>query len=126
MATVTMAQEMNPWEAQAARFDFAARKLNLEDDLWKVLRSPNREIIVHFPVSMDDGHIELMTGFRVHHSMARGRAKGGIRYSPDLTLDEVRALASWMTWKCAVVNIPFGGSKGGVICDPKVLSRGEL
>jgi glutamate dehydrogenase (NAD(P)+) len=126
MATIAIEQEMNPWEAQAARFDFAARKLNLEDDLWKVLRSPNREIIVHFPVSMDDGHIELMTGFRVHHSQARGPAKGGIRYSPELTLDEVRALASWMTWKCAVVNIPFGGSKGGVICDPKKLSRGEL
>ncbi len=126
MTTITIAQEMNPWEAQAARFDFAARKLNLEDDLWKVLRSPSREIIVHFPVSMDDGHIELMTGFRVHHSVARGPAKGGIRYSPDLTLDEVRALASWMTWKCAVVNIPFGGSKGGVICDPKKLSKGEL
>ncbi len=126
MATIAIEQEMNPWEAQAARFDFAARKLNLEDDLWKVLRSPSREIIVHFPVSMDDGHIELMTGFRVHHSLARGPAKGGIRYSPDLTLDEVRALASWMTWKCAVVDIPFGGAKGGVICDPKKLSRGEL
>ena len=126
MATITIAQEMNPWEAQSARFDFAARKLNLEDDLWKVLRSPSREIIVHFPVSMDDGHIELMTGFRVHHSIARGPAKGGIRYSPELTLDEVRALASWMTWKCAVVDIPFGGSKGGVICDPKKLSKGEL
>ena len=126
MVSMTIPQEMNPWEAQAARFDFAARKLNLEDDLWKVLRSPNREIIVHFPVAMDDGHIELMTGFRVHHSIARGPAKGGIRYSPDLTLDEVRALASWMTWKCAVVNIPFGGAKGGVICDPKKLSKGEL
>ncbi len=126
MTTPTLEQEMNPWEAQAARFDFAARKLNLEEDLWKVLRSPNREIIVHFPVSMDNGHIELMTGFRVQHSVARGPAKGGIRYSPDLTLDEVRALASWMTWKCAVVNIPFGGAKGGVICDPKKLSQGEL
>ena len=118
MATVTIAQEMNPWEAQAARFDFAARKLNLDADLWKVLRSPNREIIVHFPVLMDDGHVELLTGFRVHHSIARGPGKGGIRYAPDVTLDEVRALASWMTWKCAVVNIPFGGAKGGVICDP--------
>jgi glutamate dehydrogenase (NAD(P)+) len=126
MATIAIEQEMNPWEAQAARFDFAARKLNLEDDLWKVLRSPSREIIVHFPVLMDDGHVELMTGFRVHHSVARGPAKGGIRYSPDVTLDEVRALASWMTWKCAVVDIPFGGAKGGVICDPKKLSKGEL
>ena len=126
MATIAIEQEMNPWEAQAARFDFAARKLNLEDDLWKVLRSPSREIIVHFPVGMDDGHVELFTGFRVHHSIARGPAKGGIRYSPDVTLDEVRALASWMTWKCAVVDIPFGGAKGGVICDPKKLSKGEL
>jgi glutamate dehydrogenase (NAD(P)+) len=126
MKSVTLEQEMNPWEAQAARFDFAARKLNLEEGLWKVLNSPSREIIVHFPVSMDDGHIELFTGFRVHHSMARGPGKGGVRYSPDVTLDEVRALASWMTWKCAVVNIPFGGAKGGVICDPRKLSQGEL
>ena len=126
MATLAIEQEMNPWEAQAARFDFAAKKLNLEDDLWKVLRSPSREIIVHFPVLMDDGHLELFTGFRVHHSLARGPAKGGIRYAPDVTLDEVRALASWMTWKCAVVDIPFGGAKVGVICDPKKLSRGEL
>ncbi|MGC1918563.1 MAG: Glu/Leu/Phe/Val dehydrogenase [Acidobacteriaceae bacterium] len=126
MATIAIEQEMNPWEAQAARFDFAARKLNLEDDLWKVLRSPSREIIVHFPVLMDDGHVELFTGFRVHHSLARGPAKGGIRYGPDVNLDEVRALASWMTWKCAVVDIPFGGAKGGVICDPKKLSKGEL
>jgi glutamate dehydrogenase (NAD(P)+) len=126
MATVTLEQELNPWEAQAARFDFAARKLNLDDGLWKVLRSPSREIIVHFPVAMDDGRVELFTGFRVHHSMARGPGKGGIRYAPDVSLDEVRALASWMTWKCAVVNIPFGGAKGGVICDPKKLSQGEL
>ncbi len=124
--TVTLEQEMNPWEAQAARFDFAARKLNLDAGLWKVLRSPSREIIVHFPIAMDDGQIELFTGFRVHHSMARGPGKGGIRYAPDVTLDEVRALASWMTWKCAVVDIPFGGAKGGVICDPRKLSQGEL
>jgi glutamate dehydrogenase (NAD(P)+) len=126
MKSITLEQEMNPWEAQAARFDFAARKLNLDEGLWKVLRSPSREIIVHFPVAMDDGKVELFTGFRVHHSMARGPGKGGIRYSPDVTLDEVRALASWMTWKCAVVDIPFGGAKGGVICDPKKLSQGEL
>ncbi|MHB8302238.1 MAG: Glu/Leu/Phe/Val family dehydrogenase [Acidobacteriaceae bacterium] len=126
MAIITLEQEMNPWEAQAARFDFAARKLNLDTGLWKLLRSPNREIIVHFPVAMDDGTVELFTGFRVHHSMARGPGKGGIRYGPDVNLDEVCALASWMTWKCAVVNIPFGGAKGGVICDPKKLSQGEL
>jgi glutamate dehydrogenase (NAD(P)+) len=126
MATITLEQEINPWEAQAARFDFAARKLNLDEGLWRVLRHPSREIIVHFPVTLDDGRIEMFTGFRVLHSQARGPGKGGIRYAPDVTLDEVRALASWMTWKCAVVNIPFGGAKGGVICDPRRMSTGEL
>jgi glutamate dehydrogenase (NAD(P)+) len=124
--TITLEQEINPWEAQSARFDFAARKLNLDPGLWKILSSPSREIIVHFPVLMDDGRFELFTGYRVQHSQARGPGKGGIRYAPDVTLDEVRALASWMTWKCAVVNIPFGGAKGGVICDPKNMSQGEL
>jgi glutamate dehydrogenase (NAD(P)+) len=119
-------QELNPWLAQEARFDFAAKKLNLEQGIWKVLRMPARELIVHFPVAMDDGRIEVFTGYRVQHSIARGPAKGGIRYAPDVSLDEVRALASWMTWKCAVVNIPFGGAKGGVICDPKTMSQGEL
>ena len=126
MATVSLEQEINPWEAQESRFDYAARKLNLEDDLWKMLRMPSREVIVHFPVKMDDGRYEIFTGFRVQHSIARGPCKGGLRYAPDVTLDEVRALASWMTWKCAVVNIPFGGAKGGVICDPKKMSAGEL
>src|ERR1700746_3315 len=126
MQTLSLEQEINPWEAQAARFDFAAHKLNLDDGLWKVLRYPSREIIVHFPVARDDGRIEMFTGFRVLHSQARGPGKGGIRYAPDVNLDEVRALASWMTWKCAVVNIPFGGAKGGVICDPKKMSQGEL
>jgi glutamate dehydrogenase (NAD(P)+) len=124
--SISLEHEINPWEAQAARFDFAAQKLNLDEGLWKVLRYPSREIIVHFPVGMDDGSIEVFTGFRVQHSIARGPGKGGIRYSPDATLDEVRALASWMTWKCAVVNIPFGGAKGAVICDPKKMSIGEL
>jgi len=123
---MTLDQEINPWEAQSARFDFAARKLNLDEGLWKMLRTPTREVIVHFPVTMDTGKIDMFTGFRVQHSIARGPGKGGIRYSPDVTLDEVRALASWMTWKCAVVNIPFGGAKGGVICDPKKMSQGEL
>jgi glutamate dehydrogenase (NAD(P)+) len=126
MASISLEQEINPWEAQAARFDFAARKLNLEDGLWKLLRTPAREIIVHFPVTMDDGRTEIFTGFRVQHSIARGPGKGGVRYSPEVNLDEVRALASWMTWKCAVVNIPFGGAKGGVICNPKTMSQGEL
>jgi len=126
MKTISLEQELNPWEAQAARFDFAAQKLNLDEGLWKILRYPTREIIVHIPVSMDDGRLEVFTGFRVQHSIARGPAKGGVRYSPDVNLDEVRALASWMTWKCAVVNIPFGGAKGGIIVDPKKLSMGEL
>ncbi len=124
--SVTLDQEINPWEAQHARFDFAARKLNLDEGLWKVLRSPSRELIVHFPVTLDNGSIDVFTGFRVQHNIARGPCKGGIRYAPDVTLDEVRALASWMTWKCAVVNIPFGGAKGGVICDPRTMSQGEL
>jgi glutamate dehydrogenase (NAD(P)+) len=126
MKTISLEQEINPWEAQAARFDFAAHKLNLDEGLMKVLRYPTREIILHIPVMMDNGHLEVFTGFRVQHSIARGPAKGGLRYSPDVTLDEVRALASWMTWKCAVVNIPFGGAKGGVICDPHKMSQGEL
>jgi glutamate dehydrogenase (NAD(P)+) len=92
----------------------------------KVLRSAAKELTVHIPVLLDDGRIEVFTGYRVQHSLARGPAKGGIRFAPDVTLDEVRALASWMTWKCAVVNIPFGGGKGGVICDPNVLSDAEL
>src|ERR1700739_92012 len=124
--SVVMEQETNPWEAQATRFDLAAHKLNLDEGLWKVLRYPNREIILHIPVQMDNGQLEVFTGFRGQHSIARGQAKGGIRYAPDVTLDEVRALASWMTWKCAVVNIPFGGAKGGVICDPHKMSMGEV
>jgi glutamate dehydrogenase (NAD(P)+) len=123
---ITLDQEINPWEAQSARFEFAARKLNLDENLWRVLSTPSREIIVHFPVMMDTGKIEMFTGFRVQHNIARGPGKGGIRYATNVTLDEVRALASWMTWKCAVVNIPFGGAKGGVICDPKNMSQGEL
>ena len=125
-APMSMEQETNPWLAQAARFDEAARRLNLDAGLWKVLRYPAREIIVHIPVTMDDGSMEIFTGYRVQHSFSRGPCKGGIRYGLDISLDEVRALASWMTWKCAVVNIPFGGAKGGVICDPKKMSAGEL
>ena len=124
--TTALTQETNPWEAQAARFDFAAQKLNLDEGLWKILSQSSREITVHIPVGMDDGHLEVFTGYRVQHSIARGPAKGGIRFSPDVNLDEVRALAAWMTWKCAVVNIPFGGAKGGVICDPKKMSMSEL
>ena len=119
-------EETNPWAAQAARFDLAARKLNLDEGLVKILGHAARELTVHIPVAMDDGRIEVFTGYRVQHSDARGPGKGGIRYAPDVTLDEVRALASWMTWKCAVVNIPFGGAKGGIICDPHILSDAEL
>ncbi|MBZ5569839.1 MAG: Glu/Leu/Phe/Val dehydrogenase, partial [Acidobacteriia bacterium] len=126
MTTMTMEQEINPWEAARARFETAAHKLNLDPGLMKVLSLPNREIIVHIPVQMDNGSLEVFTGFRVQHSVVRGPGKGGIRYGPDVNLDEVRALASWMTWKCAVVNIPFGGAKGGVICDPHKMSMGEL
>src|SRR5690349_17941642 len=127
MATLLSAeQETNPWLAAEARFDEAASRLNLDDGICKVLRSPTKEITVHIPVQLDDGRIEVFTGYRVQHSIARGPGKGGIRFAPDVTIDEMRALASWMTWKCAVVNIPFGGAKGGVICDPNVLSDGEL
>jgi glutamate dehydrogenase (NAD(P)+) len=119
-------KEFNPRESAEARFDEAATRLGLDDGMQKVLRTPSREIIVHIPVMLDDGRLEVFTGYRVQHSIARGPAKGGIRYAPDVTHDEVRALAAWMTWKCAVVNIPFGGGKGGVICDPSLLSPGEL
>ena len=129
MSTVTMLsleQETNPWLAAAARFDEAADRLNLDDGMRKVLKSPAREVTVNIPVMLDDGRLEVFTGYRVQHSIARGPGKGGIRYSPDVTLDEIRALASYMTWKCAVVNIPFGGAKGGVVCQPNMMSDGEL
>jgi glutamate dehydrogenase (NAD(P)+) len=125
-STVTPDQEKNPWLAAEARFNNAAEKLGLDEGIRKVLGNPTRELTVNIPVQLDDGRIELFTGYRVQHSIARGPGKGGIRYAPDVNLDEVRALASWMTWKCAVVNIPFGGAKGGVICNPALLSDGEL
>jgi glutamate dehydrogenase (NAD(P)+) len=124
--SISHENEKNPWLAAAARFDEAASRLGLDDGMRKVLGTPAREITVHIPVQLDDGRLEVFTGYRVQHSVARGPAKGGIRFAPDVTLDEVRALASWMTWKCAVVNIPFGGGKGGVICNPNVLSDTEL
>ena len=123
-STVTPDQEKNPWLAAEARFNIAADKLGLDEGIRKVLGNPTRELTVNIPVQLDDGRIELFTGYRVQHSVARGPGKGGIRYAPDVSLDEVRALASWMTWKCSVVNIPFGGAKGGVICDPSLLSDG--
>src|SRR5215469_8999387 len=118
--------EFHPLLSAQARFDEAAARLGIDEGLQKVLRTPSREVIVHIPVQLDDGRLEVFTGYRVQHSIARGPAKGGIRYGPDVTLDEVRALASWMTWKCAVTNVPFGGAKGGIICDPTLLSRAEL
>jgi len=125
-AETDMSREFNPWLAAEARFDRAAELLGLDEGLRKVLKTPGMEVTVNIPVQMDDGRLEIFTGYRVQHSLARGPAKGGIRFAPDVTLDEVRALASWMTWKCSVVNIPFGGGKGGIICDPSLLSRSEL
>src|SRR5271169_6432930 len=125
-ATIPVDQETNPQRAAEARFDEAAELLSLDEGVRKILRTPALELTVNIPVALDDGRLEVFTGYRVQHSIARGPAKGGIRYAPDVTLDEVRALASWMSWKCAVVNIPFGGGKGGIICDPNILSNGEL
>jgi glutamate dehydrogenase (NAD(P)+) len=117
---------LNPFQEAVAQFDAAAERLNLSQELRAILRAPKRELTVHFPVRMDDGHVQLFTGYRVQHNINRGPAKGGIRYDLGVSLDEVRALAMWMTWKCSVVNIPFGGAKGGVIVDPRQLSRAEL
>ncbi len=117
---------LNPFEVAVAQFDEAAQMLRLSPELRAILRKPKRELTVNFPVRMDDGRVEMFTGYRVQHNITRGPAKGGIRYDERVSLDEVRALAMWMTWKCAVVNIPFGGAKGGVIVDPRKLSRGEL
>jgi glutamate dehydrogenase (NAD(P)+) len=122
----TFLSEENPFEAMMSRFDFAAQKLSLDPGLYKVLRSPEKQIIVSVPIARDNGEVEVYTGYRVLYNTSRGPAKGGIRFDTNVTLDEVKALAAWMTWKCAVVNIPFGGSKGGVVCDPFQLSNAEL
>jgi len=118
--------EENPFEAMMARFDRAAALLDLEPGLYKVLRNPEKVITVSIPVMMDSGEVEVFTGIRCIYNTSRGPAKGGIRFDKNVTHDEVKALAAWMTWKCAVVNIPFGGAKGGVICDPLSMSIGEL
>lgn len=118
--------EDNPFEAMMARFDRAAELLDLDPGMCKVLREPERQIIVAIPVQRDNGELDVFTGYRVLHNSARGPCKGGIRFDLNVTLDEVKALAAWMTWKCAVVNIPFGGAKGAVVCDPSVLSINEL
>jgi len=119
-------ESINPYEVAVAQFDEAADRLGLSQSMRTVLRKPKRELTVNFPVRMDNGDVQTFTGYRVQHNITRGPAKGGIRFSPQVSLDEVRALAMWMTWKCAVVGIPFGGAKGGVICDPRKLSRNEL
>ncbi len=122
----TFLAEENPFEAMMSRFDYAAELLNLDAGLYKVLRNPEKQVIVSIPVLLDSGDVEVYTGYRVLYNTSRGPAKGGIRFDLKVTLDEVKALAAWMTWKCAVVNIPFGGSKGGVICDPMSMSAAEL
>jgi glutamate dehydrogenase (NAD(P)+) len=119
-------ESTNPYENALQQLEIVAKHLGLDPGLHEVLKYPQRELTVHFPVKMDNGVTRIFTGYRVQHNLARGPAKGGIRYSPKTDIDEVRALAMWMTWKCAIVNIPFGGAKGGVLCDPKALSMGEL
>jgi len=130
MATVRslarVREDLNPFNIAMRQFDTAAEHLNLDQGLREVLRRPRRALSLSIPVKMDDRSIRVFEGYRVQHSTARGPAKGGIRYHPNVTFDEVKALASWMTWKCATVNIPFGGAKGGIICDPKHLSKDEL
>ncbi len=119
-------ENLNPFKIARSQFERAARRLGLDDGMRAILATPKRELTVSIPVRMDTGNYRVFTGYRVAHNMARGPAKGGIRFHPDVTLDEVRALASWMTWKCACLDLPFGGGKGGVIVDPHALSRGEL
>jgi glutamate dehydrogenase (NAD(P)+) len=126
MTTENVAAQINAWEVAQRQFDLAADRLDLDPGMRLVLREPRREFTCHFPVHMDDGTVQVFTGYRVQHNLGRGPAKGGIRYHQDVTLDEVKALAMWMTWKCAVVGIPYGGGKGGVIVDPKQLSQKEL
>ncbi len=126
MTTEHAAASINAWAVAQQQFDLAADRLNLDSGLRRVLREPRRELTVHFPVKMDDGSVQVFTGYRVQHNLGRGPAKGGIRYHQDVSLDEVKALAMWMTWKCAVVGIPYGGGKGGVVVDPKKLSLKEV
>jgi glutamate dehydrogenase (NAD(P)+) len=126
MAHTPVPEEMNVYQNAEARFEVAANKLGLEQGIYRYLKYPDKEITLYIPVGMDNGQLEVFTGYRVLHSTVRGPGKGGIRFAPDVSVDEVRALAAWMTWKCAVVDIPFGGAKGGIICDPRKMSRGEL
>ena len=122
----SLRDEFNPFISMAKGFDTAADHLNLDEGVREVLRQPDRELTVSLPVLMDDGAVKVFKGYRVQHNFMRGPCKGGIRFAPDVNIDEVRALSAWMTWKCSVVNIPFGGGKGGVICDPRHMSLGEL
>jgi len=126
MTTEHVTAPINAWAVAQRQFDIAADRLNMDPGLRQVLREPRREFTVHFPVTMDDGTVQVFTGHRVQHNLGRGPSKGGIRYHQDVTLDEVKALAMWMTWKCAVVGIPYGGGKGGVVVDPKKLSLKEV
>ncbi|MGD0909627.1 MAG: Glu/Leu/Phe/Val dehydrogenase [Candidatus Acidiferrales bacterium] len=119
-------EELNPFRIAQIQFDMAAEYLKLDPGLRQILRTPKRVLEVAIPVKLDNGQTKVFTGFRVQHNVARGPAKGGLRYHPNVTLDEVKALAAWMTWKTATVNLPYGGAKGGVICDPKRMSKGEL
>ncbi|HSB55883.1 MAG TPA: Glu/Leu/Phe/Val dehydrogenase [Gemmatimonadales bacterium] len=116
----------NPFEEMMSRFDIAATRLGLEPGLYKILRTPEKQITVAVPVRLDNGEVEVYTGYRVIYNTSRGPAKGGIRFDMQVTQEEVKALAAWMTWKCAVVNLPFGGAKGGVVCDPSIMSNGEI
>src|SRR3989449_59268 len=120
------AKEYNPFDVAREQIDRAGKRLNLDGGMLEVLKNPRRELTVHFPVKMDDGHIRVFTGYRVQYNDAIGPFKGGIRYHWNVSLDEVRALSCWMTWKCAVMGIPYGGAKGGVICNPKEMSKDEL
>jgi glutamate dehydrogenase (NAD(P)+) len=126
VAATPIKEDLNPFRIAMRQFDYAAEKCGIEPGLCEVLRRPRRALSLSLPVKMDDGSIHVFEGFRVQHNSARGPCKGGIRYHPNVTFDEVRALATWMTWKCAIVNIPFGGAKGGIVCDPHKLSHNEL
>jgi glutamate dehydrogenase (NAD(P)+) len=119
-------EELNPFKIAQAQFERAADCLELDESMRQILKNTKRQLVVSIPVKMDGGDTKVFEGYRVQHNIARGPAKGGIRFHPNVSLDEVKALASWMTWKCATVNIPYGGGKGGVICDPKSMSRNEL
>src|SRR5437899_1868248 len=118
--------QRDSWEVALEQFNIAAEKLHLDPNMRAILSTCQRELTVHFPVRMADGVVQVFTGYRIQHNTTRGPGKGGVRYHPSVTLNEVKALAMWMTWKCAVVGIPYGGAKGGVVCDPKTMSAQQL